>query len=116
MESYNKMYQNQTTASPFAGINLFAEEEETPVAEPETIEEEETPVAEPETIYGRVVNCVRLNVREDADPDADVVCVIKALSDVEIVKEESTDEYYKVYLPSGMEGYCMRKYIVEVQP
>lgn len=102
-------------------------EEEEDITEVTPIDEEEEEIGvlstetattpeEPEIVFGRVVNCDRLNVREEPEPDADVVCTINALTDVEIVKEESTDVFYKVYLSSGLEGYCMRKYIVEVQP
>lgn len=106
MENYNKMYHNETSTEPDS------------IWEPVEVEEDEIPevfVTEPEPVYGRVVNCDRLNVREEPDTDADVVCVIKALTEVEIDESESTDEFYKIYLSSGLEGYCMRKFIVEIK-
>lgn len=126
MESYNKMYQNEASSGiPTANIwqmsttpadqtAATAVEEETPVSFTEN--ETATTTEEPDTmVYGRVVNCKKLNVREEPETDADIVCVIDALTDVVIDEEDSTDEFYKVYLSSGLEGFCMKKFIVIVE-
>lgn len=114
MENYNKMYHNEITET--VTQNSIWEE-------PAKVEEDEIPevfvtgleTVESKPVYGLVVNCDRLNVREAPNIDADVVCVIKALTEVEIDESESTDEFYKIYLSSGLEGYCMRKFIVEIK-
>ena len=77
-----------------------------PIQEPET-----TPEAEPEMIAGVVDNCTKLNVRTEPVAIADVVCRIPCGTEVMVSEEESTDEFYKVYTATGIEGYCMKKYI-----
>lgn len=74
----------------------------------ETVEEVATP-AEPK--QGVVTDCVKLNVRKEARPNAEVVCIIDASTTLMISEEESTEEFYKVYTAAGLEGYCMKKFI-----
>lgn len=73
----------------------------------ETIEEV---IIKPEVI-GVVVDCLKLNVREAPNANADVVCVVDASSNLVIIEEESTDEFYAVCTASGAEGYCMKQFI-----
>lgn len=63
------------------------------------------------SLTGVVTDCHKLNVRARADPDADVVAVIPALTEVAIDTAASTEAFYKVCIPAGIEGFCMRKYI-----
>lgn len=74
----------------------------------ETIEEV-APPAEPK--QGVVTDCVKLNVRKEPDPTSEVVCTIDVSTTLMICEEESTEEFYKVYTPAGLEGYCMKKFI-----
>lgn len=60
---------------------------------------------------GTVINCGSLNVREKPEADAVVLGVINAGSFVAIDKEESTAEWFKITAESGLEGYCVRKFI-----
>ena len=69
---------------------------------------EETPVAEK---HGVVTDCVRLNVREAPNIESNVVCEIDCSSDMIVYEEESTEDFYKVCTATGVEGYCMKKYI-----
>ena len=105
--------------------NEVVEVEETAVAEPEVaaVEPEVTVVdpvvvAEPEPeapvkpLTGKVSGCTRLNVRKAAVATADVECVIEQGAEVAINKEESTAEFYKVCTASGVEGFCMKRFIV----
>lgn len=62
---------------------------------------------------GRVFNCSRLNVRVAPKPGAAVVCEIPCNTKVEINEAESTDDFYKIYTVSGVEGFCMKTYILE---
>lgn len=71
--------------------------------------EEIKPIVEP--IRGVVTDCRYLNVREAPDQDAAVLTTIKALSEVLIDEPESTDDFYKVCTETGIEGYCMKKFI-----
>lgn len=65
----------------------------------------------PETKYGRVANCLRLNVRKKPNPYSEVVTVLERGDEVAITDEESTIEFYKVCTASGVEGFCMRNFI-----
>ena len=77
---------------------------------------EEKPVvqAEPRTVFGIVEHCERLNVRAAPSMNAEVACVIKCHAKVEIDLEKSTEDFYKVTVPSGVGGFCMKKFI-EIQ-
>lgn len=83
----------------------------------ETVTPEVTPTPEPPAapevteILGVVVDCEKLNVREEANAEADVVCTIPVGTEVMINEEESTDEFYKICTGAGVEGFCMKKFI-----
>lgn len=64
-----------------------------------------------EPLVGIVINCKNLNVREQPVGEADVLGTIPADSEVLIDESESTSEFYKVCAVSGLEGFCMKKYI-----
>ena len=85
---------------------------ETVPSEEESVEEEPTMQITPVQIIGVVSGCSRLNVREAADADADIIGIIEEGSEVEIDKSKSTADFYKVYTAAGFEGFCMKKFIV----
>lgn len=60
---------------------------------------------------GLVSNCKKLNVREKPTVEAPVVCEIVCRTELMIDESESTDEFYKVFTASGLEGFCMKKFI-----
>lgn len=80
------------------------------------LEPEEAPaanaVAKPEPITGVVDNCIRLNVREKPSIDAETLTALEAGSEVRLLKDEIENGFYKICTASGLEGYCMREYIV----
>lgn len=94
----------------------------TPVSQPEVVDEPVTAQVsinepatpeipdEPDFPHGLVTGCSKLNVRAEPDLNAKVVCVIAKDSDVLIDLEESTDEWYAVYVGEE-EGFCMKKFI-----
>ena len=71
-------------------------------------------VAEPkqDKIIGIVDDCDRLNVRAKPDKDSAVLCVIDKTAVLDIDINNSTDEFYKVVTSVGIEGYCMKRFIV----
>lgn len=85
--------------------------EPAPVKILECIEEKTDTVTVPATIFGTVTNCTRLNVRVAPNPNATVVCVLDANSELEIDYDNSTAEWYSVCTAAGIKGYCMRKFI-----
>lgn len=84
---------------------------ETTIPEVELVEETVETVTLPKTVEGVVVNCAKLNVREEASLDSDVVAVLDAMSEIEINVNESTSEWFKICTATGIEGYCMRKFV-----
>lgn len=79
--------------------------------EPKIVEETVETVAMPKVVSGVVVNCAKLNVREEPSVDADVVCVLDVMSEVKIDVEKSDNEWLKISTANGVEGYCMRKFV-----
>lgn len=87
--------------------------ESTPVATPEVKlvnETVETKVL-PETVSGMVVGCAKLNVRAEASLFADIVCVLNAQSEIEIDVNKSNKDWFYICTATGIEGYCMRKFV-----
>ena len=76
--------------------------EDTPVTE--TVEE----VAE---VFGVVTDCLRLNIREEPTKDSVVATVVTCLDELKIDADNSTDEWYAVCTASGVEGFCMKKFV-----
>lgn len=62
--------------------------------------------------FGKVINCERLNVREDADKDSSVVTIIENGSVVKIGKVKKG--FYPVTTSDGIAGYCMKEFIQKV--
>lgn len=75
------------------------------------VEETVETVVLPETVEGTVVNCTKLNVRAMPSTNAEIVCVLDAMSKIEIDVSKSTDEWFKVCTAMGADGYCMRKHV-----
>lgn len=80
-----------------------------PVVEP-VVETVET-VTLPTTVTGVVIDCARLNVRMAPFASANAVCTIVSGAEVTINTAESTDEWFSICTASGVEGYCMKRYI-----
>lgn len=107
MKNYNQMSKKNYDKTE------SVEQAETPIDE--TLVDEtpvETPIepAKSEPIEG-IVGCEKLYVRSDATVDSEPVGVINRDSKVFVYEDESTEEFYKVYTATGLEGYCMKKFI-----
>ena len=73
---------------------------------------EETP--KKESKVGIVANCEKLNLRRSPLKDSDGANIItELLTGVAVVidENESTPDFYKVITETGLEGYCMRRFI-----
>lgn len=79
--------------------------------EMELVQETVDTVTLPKTVSGVVVNCAKLNVREEPSADAEVVCVLDVMSEIKIDATKSDNEWFKICTASGVEGYCMRKFV-----
>lgn len=60
---------------------------------------------------GVVVNCMCAYIFESPDVNSNVVAELRALSNVLIDENGSTDDFYKIYTATSMEGYCPKKFI-----
>lgn len=76
----------------------------------EVVEETVVPEIKP-IVIGVVVDCDKLNVREEPSVSANALCAINKGEEVMIDEYESDAYFYRVFTASGIEGFCMRKYI-----
>lgn len=80
------------------------------ISEPEVAAPIVTEVEAPKNL-GKVIDCVKLNVREEPSAKASVIFEIPVDSTVFIDETYSTDEFHKICTEHGVEGYCMKKFI-----
>ncbi len=88
-----------------------AEIEETEI-ELETDNEIQQPVESKTYDLGVVSGCAKLRVRSEPKFGTNVVCEIEKGTRVMIDPDNSTSDYYKIYTESGVEGFCVKTYIV----
>lgn len=98
---------SETATEPEVEIQMSIVE----VAEPEVLAPVEETEESSEPVTAIVVDCAKLNVREEPAPKASVVAVIDASNEVVIYEDESFGNYYKVCTASGIEGYCVKDYL-----
>lgn len=85
--------------------------EEPTVVEVKMVEETVDTIAMPKRVVGVVANCAKLNVREKAVINADIVCILDVGTEVEINPARSSGDWLNVYTAAGVEGFCMRKFV-----
>ena len=105
MKNYSKIYSNPDV-----------EPKDDVVVEETTIEEPvvEAPVAPP-MLTGVVTDCVKLNVRKTPAANGMILDTIAKGTEVKIDEFKSTNDFYKVCVASGIEGFCMKKFITVKQ-
>jgi hypothetical protein len=79
------------------------------------IEEHEESQNFEEVKIGFVTNCKKLNVREEPKTDSAIVCEVDYQTELMLDEKGSTEEFYKVCTATGIEGFCMKKFIA-IQP
>lgn len=80
--------------------------------ETEAIQDNITEVKSNMAKVGIVTGCSKLNVREEPKTDSAIISEIPCQAEVMIEEAESTEDFYKVCTSFGVEGFCMKKYIV----
>lgn len=105
---YSKKQPTQNNNHKSSGIDHAATN---PIPEIKPVEETVDTVTLPEMVEGVVVNCTKLNVRVEPKINAEIVCVLDVMTEIEIDINKSTDEWFKVCTAAGVEGYSMRKFI-----
>lgn len=72
----------------------------------------EDPIAEANTeLIGFVDGCDKLYVRKEGNKNSEYITIINRSDEVVIYLEKSTEDFYKVKTPEGVEGYCMKQFI-----
>lgn len=64
-----------------------------------------------DVLTGVVSGCKKLYVREAPNKAAAPVKIIEVYDEVMIEVDGSTEDFYKVYTASGVEGFCMKDFI-----
>ncbi len=101
-EVNNEVMDNQVTID-----EVVAEEPVEAVENTEVVEE----AVKPATTIGVVSGCGKLNVRKEADIEAEKVTVISQGTQVTVNLAESTEDFYRIMTIDGKVGYCMKKFI-----
>lgn len=89
---------------------------ENPVLDDSAEIAEDTPVVEATEeavadVFGVVTDCLKLNIREEPTKDSAVVAIVTCLDELKIDVNTSTDDWYAVCTASGIEGFCMKKFV-----
>lgn len=98
-------HKNQTNYSKFSTAPAV---EETPKVDV-TPEPESVITIDP--IGGIVSGCKKLNIREEASIKGKILCEVSEGTALMIDQIESTDDWFRVYTETGVEGYCMKKFV-----
>lgn len=75
-----------------------------PNNEPEIVEQKPT-------IFGKVANCSKLNVRQHPNLHADILTCLVKNTKIEIEESKSTNDFYAICTPTGLEGFCLKKFV-----
>ena len=87
------------------------------ILEEPNIDSTPEPVIEPEIdeqkplIFGRVANCSKLNVRQYPNLFADILGCLDKDVEIEIDEDKSTNDFYAICTPAGLEGFCLKKFV-----
>lgn len=63
------------------------------------------------TQVGVVVGCSKLNIRKEPSIKAEVIGQIPLNSKIVVYSDEVYQDFYRICTYSGVEGYCMKKFI-----
>ena len=93
-------------------INNFVEPEDITdkIIEPENNTDEDNVI-----LSGVVNGCDKLNIRKEPSMNAEIVDIINKGTIVNINKDLSTEEFYKINIHNDIktiDGYCLKKFIV----
>lgn len=77
----------------------------------EVVNEPIEETVEPMMLEGAVSGCAQMYVRSEASVDSEPLGIIKCGTKVQIYESESTSDFYSVCTETGLEGFCMKKFI-----
>lgn len=64
-----------------------------------------------ELLEGNVTNCIKLNVRKEPNIKAAIVCEVALNTLLAIDPDKSNNEWLSVTTDTGINGFCMAKYV-----
>lgn len=67
-----------------------------------------------ESRTGVVFDCAKLNVRKSPASDAAILAEIPVGTKVQIFDKESTKDFHHVCTATGIDGFCMKKFIATI--
>ena len=111
MVNYNKMAKKRENNfnEILEPLNEFVQQ---PAEAEPIIDEPVVEVApEPATVEGVVDGCAQMYVRSEASADSEPLGIIKCGTKVQIYETDSTRDFYSVCTETGLEGFCMKKFI-----
>lgn len=108
-KNYNKMSNKPKTVKEEVKVEETKIEEAVIEAVEETVAET-VEVAEPKPVICVINNCEKLNIRKNPNTSAAILCVATPTSKLEIIAEVS-DDWVNVVTETGVEGFCMKKYL-----
>lgn len=106
MTNYNMMSKKHHENDELQQLNEFISPLAEVVKEPAV---ESAP--EPESLEGVVSGCDQMYVRSEASVDSEPLGIIKRDTKVLIDEAESTADFYSVCTETGLDGFCMKKFI-----
>lgn len=106
-KNYYSMYDKEKKKEETKTEEKPVDEKEIIVEKKSTVQEEKHAVAK----KAQVVDCVRLNIRETPDTQANILTTVNAGVEI-VVDDTSLDKNWcSVKLPNGLKGYAMRKFL-----
>ena len=112
--NYNSINENEKVEE-----NVLEVENDIVDSIPENIQEtenentvEEVNSTDSTQTIGFVSGCEKLYVRTEPSKDSEPLCIIEKDAELTVDLEKSTSLFFKVKTASGIEGYCMKDFIV----
>jgi hypothetical protein len=84
---------------------------ETVVPEVKMVTETVETITLPKSVTGEVANCYKLNIRVAPVANARIEAIVDAGAKLTINVNDSTDDWFKITTESGVNGYCMKKFV-----
>ena len=106
-KNYYSMYDNGKKKEETKTEEKPVDEKEIIVEKKSTVQEEKHAVAK----KAQVVDCVRLNIRETPDTQANILTTVNAGVEIVVDDTSSDKNWCSVKLLSGLKGYAMRKFL-----
>ena len=61
--------------------------------------------------HAMIVNCHLIVVRKEPNLDSEIVCELPSSTNLVVEEQYTSGKFYKICTPSGIEGYCLKKFI-----